>query len=108
MADWTTFVGERFAPSWSELQGAVSHVVARAAARNVVSAGARLVRPTGDADRGEAVLAEWPDPQFLTLLGLPLADADAFLAVFAPTAAYLHLRFAARREGEQLHLTFTR
>jgi hypothetical protein len=106
--DWTTFVGQRFAASWSPLQGAEPQAVARAAALNVVSSGARLISITGGADTGEAVLADWPDQEFLALLGCTVADADAFLDVFAPIAEYLHLRFAARREGEQLHLTFTR
>ena len=106
--DWTTFVGQRFAPSWSALQGAEPQAVARAAALNVVSSGARLVRLTGGADTGEAVLADWPDHEVLTMLGCTVADADAFLEVFAPIAESLHLQFAAHRQGEQLHLTFTR
>ena len=82
--------------------------MARAAALNVVSAGARLVSLTGGADTGEAVLADWPDREVLALLGCTVADADVFLAVFAPIAEHLGLQFSPRREGEHVHLIFTR
>lgn len=60
--DWAMFVGQRFAPSWSSLQGGDAVTVARFAARNIVAEGARLVSLMGGADRGEAGLARLAEP----------------------------------------------
>lgn len=106
--EWAVFVGQRFAPSWSSLQGGDAVTVARFAARNIVAEGARLVSLTGGADRGEAVIADWPDPEALSMFGLTQDDANPVLHSFRPIAEYLGLQFALRREGEHVHLIFTR
>lgn len=104
---FATFVGERFAPGWSTLQGGAA-AVARMAALNIVSGGADLVGPEGDENRAEATLAGWDGQQTLDMLGLTQAEADTFVDAFGPIAASLGLRYAARRAGDQLHLSFTR
>jgi hypothetical protein len=106
--DWVTFVGAAFAPTWDELRDADALTVARMAALNLASAGARIVDLTGGADRAEAVLIGWPDEEALAFFGLTPAEADRFLGVFGPVAAHLDLRFAARRDGDRLALTFAR
>jgi hypothetical protein len=80
----------------------------RAAALNVVSGGGELVSLEGDDERAEAVVTGWSGPQTLAAFGLTRAEADTFLDAFGPIAASLGLRFAARREGDHLHLSFTR
>ena len=106
--DWVTFVGEAFAPTWESLRGGDAVAIARAAALNIASAGARPISLVGGADRGEAILTGWPNEEALALFGLTSHDADRFLGVFGPIAAHLGFHFVARRDTDRITLSFAR
>ena len=95
-------------PDWEALRDADALAVARVAALNLASSGACVVGLAGGPHRGEAILTGWPNAEALALCDLTAAEADRFLGVFRPIAAYLGLRFAARRDGERIALTFAR
>ncbi len=97
--------GRLAAPSWDEVRGAGALVTARLAALNAVTTGAKLLRLTGDEARAEAVLSGWPDPEALEFFRLTQAEADAFHGHMGPIAEYLGLRFAYRRDGDEVVLT---
>ena len=107
-ADAARFVGRLFAPSWDDLPGKGALEAARAAALNMASGGAEVRRLDGDADRAEAVVAGWPTAEEQAFFGLAPEEADAAHAVFEPIAERLGLRFAHRREGDEVALAFER
>lgn len=103
---WATFMGHAFVPSWTSVTSA--HQAATSLALNCASAGMRIVSVTGDEARGEAVTGDWPDADNLAFFGLSQADADEFWDIFAPIAQSLGLIYAWRRDGDQLHFSFTK
>jgi hypothetical protein len=101
------WVGERFAPTWDELQGKGAHAVARMAGLNLAAGGSAVGAVAGDAARAEVRASGWGNAVELALFGLDRGEADAFLDVFGPIAARLGLRYAWRREGpEAVKLVF--
>ena len=104
--DWVAFTGRRFAPAWEPMQGRGAAEVARIAALNVVSLGGELVALSGDAERAEAVVGDWPAPAMLEFAGISRDDADSVYATFHPIAEHLGLRFAWRREDDRVVLAF--
>ncbi len=107
-AEAARFVGRLFAPGWDDLPGKGALEAARAAALNLASGGAEVRRLGGDADRAEAVVAGSPTAEELAFFGLAIEEADAAHAVFEPIAERLGLRFAYRREGDEVALAFER
>lgn len=103
---WATFMGQAFAPTWNSV--ATPQQAATSLALNCASAGMRIVSVNGDESRGEAVTGDWPEAEALSLFGLSQAEADEFWDIFAPIAQSLGMRFAWRREGDQLHFSFTK
>ncbi|HZC05154.1 MAG TPA: hypothetical protein VE338_05905 [Ktedonobacterales bacterium] len=103
---WATFIGQAFAPGWSS--GMSPCEAALAAALNCASAGMQVSAVMGDVVHGEFVTSDWPDREELAFFALSQAEADQFWTVFEPIAQALGLAFSWRREGEQLHFTFTK
>ncbi len=103
---WANFMGQAFAPTWNS--AATPQQAATSLALNCASAGVRIVSVTGDETRGETVTSDWPDPEALAFFGLSQAEADAFWDIFTPIAESLGMRFAWRREGDQLHFSFAK
>lgn len=103
---WATFMGQAFAPGWNA--AATPRQAATWLALNCASTGMRVVSVSGDETRGEAVTSDWPDADHLAFFGLSQAEADEFWDVFAPIAESLGMLFAWRREGDQLHFSFTK
>lgn len=102
---WATFMGQAFAPGWTST---TPRQAATLLALNCASAGMPIISVTGDETRGEAVTGDWPDPDDLAFFGLSQAEADEFWDIFAPIAQSLGLSFAWRRDGGQLHFSFTK
>ena len=105
-AEAAHFVGRLFAPSWDEVLGQEALVAARWAALNLASGGAEVRRLAGDAARAEATVAGWPSEEDLAFFGLGREEADAAYAIFAPIAERLGLRYAYRRDGDEVTLAF--
>jgi hypothetical protein len=103
---WATFMGAACAPGWKFCMSV--REAAAALALNCVSSGMRVVSVEGDETRAEAVTGDWPDPADLAFFRLSQADADQFWDDFVPIAQSLGYTFAWRREGDQLHFTFTK
>ncbi len=106
--DYVTYVGQRFAASWDELQGRPVTEITRMAALNVVSAGAVLHALSGDDTQAEAVVTGWPSEEWCAAVGLTLDDLDPFWNIYAPIADYLGLAYSWQRHGEAVTLRFTR
>ena len=102
---WANFMGQAFAPTWNS--AATPQQAATSLALNCASAGMRIVSATGGEARGEAVTGDWPNAGDLAFFGLSQADADEFWDIFAPIAQSLGLIYAWKREGDQLHFSFT-
>ena len=105
--EWVMFLGKRFAPLWEEVKGQGARAAMEATVLNFVSAGGTVQAFEGDEIRAEAIIGDWPAAELLGLLGLTLEDVDPFYEIFTPVAAYLNLRFAWHREGNQVTFTYT-
>src|SRR5215203_4912672 len=66
--EYVAFFGRKVAPGWEEMRGRPVSEVARVAALNPVSVGAKLLSLSGDDTHAEVLLAEWPDEEFLSEL----------------------------------------
>ena len=100
------FIGQIFAPSWDEIETRNAYDAARAATLILVSGGAEVRRLAGDARRAEAIVAGWPSPAELAFFGFTEAEADAYHELHVPIAERLGLRYAWRREGDAIVMTF--
>jgi hypothetical protein len=103
---WATFMGQAVASSWSDVT--TPGEAAMAIALNCASFGMQIVSVGGDETHGEAVTSDWPGAEALTFFGLSQAEADEDWALLAPVAQLLGLHYAWRREGDELHFTFSR
>lgn len=102
-----TFLGERFAPSWTEITS--PREAAAASALNGESMGMRTIAIGGDDSRSELVMSDAPEfIEALALFGLSQAEADQFWDVFEPIARSLNFTFAWRREDDQIHFTYAK
>ena len=106
--EYVAFVGGLFAPGWEEQRGASVREVARTAALNFVSVGARLDSFSGDDERAEALIAGWPEEEQLSELGLTRADSEPFWNIYEPIMEHLGIRYGWRREGDAVRMTFER
>lgn len=103
--DYWSFVGEKFALGWEQLQGKGALAAMRNFALNMVSIGATLDALSGDEGRAEAVLSDWPSPDML--YGVDRGAVDGSLAVFDAIAHLLSLKYEWHRSGEQLTLVLS-
>ena len=107
LEDAARFVGRIFAPSWDSERGKDARTIARWAALNAVTCGAEVRRLDGDESRAEATVAGWPSEQDLTYFGLTQEDADALHELYGPIEERLGLRYAWRRDGDAVVMTFS-
>jgi len=101
------WLGQRLAPGWSEEGIDGARAAARTAALNVVSLGGELRSLSGDERQAEATVTGWPEAELLGVFSLSQEEADTLQEAFVPIGERLGLRFAWRREGETLTLSFT-
>ena len=106
--EWVSFIGSQFAPRWEEVKGQGARTAMNFVALSILSAGGSLQSLTGDETQAEAVIADWPSPDFLELSGLTLEDVDPFYTIFNPIADFLNLRYEWQRAGNQLTFRFAR
>jgi len=107
--DFVTFFGRQFAPGWDELRAQPAWAVAQTVARNAVSVGCTLGSISGDETRAEILFTGWPDAEQLSgVLGLEPDAGDAMWDSFYPIMERLDIRYAWRREGGSVRLTFER
>lgn len=106
--EWPALLGQAFAPWWGQLPEKTLRVIAREAALQAVSLGATVPSISCDETRAEVVITAWPPQESLDAFGLTQEDADVVWQTFAPIARHLGLRFAMRREGEDMRLQFSR
>ena len=106
--EWPALLGRVFAAWWDQLPQKDLATLARVAALQTVSLGATVRSLSSNETRAEVVITAWPPPESLAAFGLTQADADVVWQTFAPIAAQLVLRFALRREGEDMRLQFSR
>lgn len=100
--EWVTFVGKQFAPFWDEVKDQGARAAMQAVVVNFVSAGGTVQSLSGDETQAEASVANWPPADLMQHLGLTLEDIDPFYEIFTPVAAFLNLRYAWRRQGNQI------
>ncbi len=91
--DWATFLGQRFAPIWQDLKGQGARAAMEQIALNTVSLGATLHSLSGNESQAEAVIGDWPPPEFAQLLGISEADSEALGRIFAPISESLGLQY---------------
>jgi len=106
--EYVAFVGGLFAPGWEEQRGASVREVARTAALNFVSVGARLDSFSGDDERAQALVTGWPEEEQLSELGLTRADSEPFWDIYEPIMEHLGIRYGWRREGDAVRMSFER
>jgi hypothetical protein len=109
LADAARFIGQAFATSWDEIQGAGALDTVRTTTLNAVTCGAELRRLDGDDQRAEAVIAGvagWPNEEELSYFGLSQDEADTLNWLYVPVAERLGLRYAWRRDGDAIVMTF--
>ncbi|HZS86513.1 MAG TPA: hypothetical protein VFE42_03350 [Chloroflexota bacterium] len=104
---WPALLGRVFSAWWDQLPQKDLAMIARVAALQTVSLGATVQSITADETRAEVVITAWPPQDSLAAFGLSQADADVVWQTFAPIALRLGLRFAMRRDGEDMRLTFS-
>ena len=107
LEDAARFVGRIFAPSWDSERGKGARTIARWAALNAVTCGAKVRRFDGDERRAEATVSGWPSEQDLAYFGLTQEDADALNELYGPIAERLGLGYAWRRDGDAVVMTFS-
>jgi hypothetical protein len=105
---WPALLGRVFAAWWDQLLQKDLAALARVAALQPVSLGATVQSIAADETRAEVVITAWPPHESLAAFGLTQEDADVVSQTFAPIAEHLGLRFAMRRDGEDLRLEFLR
>ena len=105
LVDAARFIGQIFAPSWDEVQGQGAWEVARSAALNLVTGGGELRLLEGDAQQAEAVVS-WPPQELLDYFDLTQEEVDALHELNGPIAERLGLRYAWRRDGNDVVMTF--
>jgi hypothetical protein len=106
LVDAARFLGRTFAPTWDSERGKGAREIARWAALNSVTGGAQLRRLDGDATRATATVAGWPTADDLDYFGLTQDDADTLYELYGPIAERLGLRYAWRRDGDEVVMTF--
>ena len=104
-ADAAAFVGRLFAPSWDTERGKGALAAMRWATLNLVTCRAGVRSLAGDEGRAEAVVTGWPLEEELAYFGLSREEADAVHQLMIPIAEYLGLRFAFRRDGDDVVMT---
>lgn len=106
--DWSTSLGQRFAPGWESLRGQGAKEAARVAALNCVSFGGKLRSLSGDESRTEAVIEGWPFEEDLEFFHVTQSDADLLWEAFKPIGTYLGLQIQSQREGDTFTITVER
>lgn len=106
--EYWSFVSDKFTWGWDELKGKGALEAMRVFGLNMVSVGATLESLSGDENRAEAVVSNWPSPDLLQAFGVDRGDADRGYAVFDSIAKYLGLRYEWRRRGERVTLSLAR
>jgi hypothetical protein len=104
--EFCAFAGHRFAPGWQ--QGRTAKEVARSAALNMVSAGAKLRSLSGDESQAEAVLGGWPSEDALAFYGVSQEDADILWGPMVTIAEHLGFDYEWHRQGDESTMTFSR
>lgn len=105
--DFISFAGSSLAPSWDEAKGKGAREIARLISLNVVAGGGELDAFDGNDDRAE-LQAVWPHTEDLEFLGLTREDLDPFFDLYTPIAQRLGYKYAYRRDGDRVTLTFSR
>ena len=106
--EWPALLGHVFSAGWNQLQQKDLATIARVAALQPISLGATVRSLSSNETHAEVVITAWPPQESLAAFGLSQADADVLWQTFAPIAQHLGLRFAMRRDGEELRLAFAR
>jgi hypothetical protein len=107
--EWASFIGEQFADGWSSMRDAGARDVARIAGLNFAcSADSKFVSLQGDESRAEAII-DGPDPEWVEDTGVNVEDHDrANELIFRRIAEHIGFAFELHRDGDGLHLTFSR
>lgn len=108
LPDWARFLGEQFAPSWSEATGWDATRLAQTWALNFVSVGATVQSLEGDAKRADVVVTNWPAQADLESLDLTREDVDPFLAICQPIMAFVGAHADWSREGDRIRFIVSR
>ena len=106
--EYVTYVGQRFASSWHDVQGQPLVDITRLAALNIVSSGGVLQSLSGNDLQAEAVVTGWPSEEWRAVFGLTLDDLDPFWNIYVPIADYLGLKYSWQRQEDAVTLRFTR
>lgn len=99
-------LGGVVAPGWDELRGKGALAVARTTALNLASIGATVERLDGDENQAETTVSDWPLEEDLEFCGLTRTETDALFASWSTITDHLGLRYAWRRDGNRVTLSF--
>ena len=100
------FVGQLYAPTWTE--GLTAKQIAQGMALNYVSLGAELHSFSGDESQAEVVIGEWRSAETLAFFGLAREEADSVLGIAQPIAEHLGFDYEWSRQGDEITMTFSR
>ena len=107
-AEFISWLGGKVAALWELVGEGGAIAVARQASLNWVSVGSTLRSLSGDEDRAEAVVADWPPAEVASFFELSQADGDSLWQIMEPIAAHLGLQYQWEREGDAVRMTFWR
>jgi len=107
LEEWIDYVGKFHALGWEEIEDKSPKNIAKEAAKNWVSCGAKLISFDGDNSRAEAVL-EFAVDETAEWWKISTQDAQKFNRVFFPIAKQVGLKFDWKSEGKQFRIIFTK
>jgi hypothetical protein len=103
-----SFLGNQFSPLWLSLQGQGARVAMEQLVLNFLSGGGHLYSFSGDENKAEAVITDWPPVDMVEFLGMTLEDVEPFFDIFNPIGEALNLDYEWHREGNQITFQFAR
>jgi hypothetical protein len=98
--EWFSAGRQKYTAEWEEARGAGAYNLLRVIAMNATAVGATVVSFTGDAADATLTITDWPDPWFLTKLGLTIADTDPFWEALRTMIEYLGFEYQWQRENQ--------
>ena len=105
---WATALGASFGRGWGEPRPWDAAEFLDAMLTNYRALGAEVLLARLEADRAEATLGPFPDPDLCALVGVTPAEADAFHDAPTAIAAPRGLKWRWARDGEDMHLLVER
>ena len=107
VGDWTRTLGEIFARGWDTAEPWSPDGFLEATVINLAAFGGEAIQSEYSDDESWALISGFPDRDRLAGLGLDKVEPDLLYDLIEPIAAACGVRYAWRREGDQVRITVT-